>query len=86
MEEIPYFETEITKESSPMAIALAKHLHSIGAKLYGAFWCSHCLDQKEVLPFLYYFSQFILLVTKKNKIFVVFKMGSQKQAMLLLQL
>ncbi|KAH6799308.1 dehydrogenase [Perilla frutescens var. frutescens] len=45
--EIPYFETEITKESSPMAIALAKHLHSIGAKLYGAFWCSHCLDQKE---------------------------------------
>ncbi|XP_042040699.1 thiol-disulfide oxidoreductase LTO1-like [Salvia splendens] len=45
--EIPYFETEITKESSPFAIALAKHLHSIGAKLYGAFWCSHCLDQKE---------------------------------------
>ncbi|KAG6412478.1 hypothetical protein SASPL_125157 [Salvia splendens] len=47
--EIPYFETEITKESTPFAIALAKHLHSIGAKLYGAFWCSHCLDQKEVL-------------------------------------
>lgn len=45
--EIPYFETEITKESSPFAIALAKHLHSVGAKLYGAFWCSHCLDQKE---------------------------------------
>ncbi|XP_057804760.1 thiol-disulfide oxidoreductase LTO1-like isoform X1 [Salvia miltiorrhiza] len=46
--EIPYFETEITKESSPLAIALAKHLHSVGAKLYGAFWCSHCLDQKEI--------------------------------------
>lgn len=54
--EIPYFETEITRESSPLAIALAKHLHSIGAKLYGAFWCSHCFDQKEVvLPFLFYF-------------------------------
>ncbi|GER29315.1 NAD(P)H dehydrogenase (quinone)s [Striga asiatica] len=46
--EIPYFETEITKESSPMAIALAKHLRAIGAKLYGAFWCSHCLDQKQM--------------------------------------
>ncbi|KAL8034773.1 hypothetical protein ABFX02_12G051700 [Erythranthe guttata] len=46
--EIPYFETEITKESNPLAVSLAKHLHSIGAKLYGAFWCSHCLDQKEI--------------------------------------
>ncbi|KAK6153172.1 hypothetical protein DH2020_012811 [Rehmannia glutinosa] len=46
--EIPYFETEITQESSPLAISLAKHLHLIGAKLYGAFWCSHCLDQKEM--------------------------------------
>ncbi|KAL3838872.1 hypothetical protein ACJIZ3_023463 [Penstemon smallii] len=46
--EIPYVATEITKESSPLAISLARHLHSIGAKLYGAFWCSHCLDQKEM--------------------------------------
>ncbi|KAL3654706.1 hypothetical protein CASFOL_001441 [Castilleja foliolosa] len=46
--EIPYFQTEITKESSPMAISLAKHLRLIGAKLYGAFWCSHCQDQKEM--------------------------------------
>lgn len=46
--EIPYFETEIARESSPFAVALAKHLQSIGAKLYGAFWCSHCLEQKEV--------------------------------------
>lgn len=47
--EIPYFETEITTESSPLAISLAKHLQSIGAKFYGAFWCSHCHEQKEVL-------------------------------------
>ncbi|XP_011079033.1 thiol-disulfide oxidoreductase LTO1 isoform X1 [Sesamum indicum] len=46
--EIPYFETEITSKSSPLAISLAKHLRSIGAKLYGAFWCSHCQDQKEI--------------------------------------
>jgi hypothetical protein len=42
------YETEITKESTPFAIALAKHLQSIGAKMYGAFWCSHCNEQKEV--------------------------------------
>ncbi|XP_072961901.1 thiol-disulfide oxidoreductase LTO1 [Typha angustifolia] len=42
------YETEITKESSPFAISLAKHLQSIGAKMYGAFWCSHCNEQKEM--------------------------------------
>ncbi|KAJ3681932.1 hypothetical protein LUZ60_014505 [Juncus effusus] len=42
------YETEITKESTPYAIALAKHLNSIGAKMYGAFWCSHCNEQKEM--------------------------------------
>ena len=26
---------------------LAKYLKESGAKMYGAFWCSHCLDQKE---------------------------------------
>ncbi|XP_073296518.1 thiol-disulfide oxidoreductase LTO1 isoform X1 [Primulina huaijiensis] len=46
--ELPYFETKVTKKSSPVALSLARHLHSIGAKLYGAFWCSHCQDQKEM--------------------------------------
>ncbi|CAF2067652.1 hypothetical protein HID58_040222 [Brassica napus] len=46
--ELPYYSTEITTLSSPYAIALAKHLNSIGAKMYGAFWCSHCLEQKEM--------------------------------------
>ncbi|KFK30203.1 hypothetical protein AALP_AA7G231600 [Arabis alpina] len=46
--ELPYYTTEITTSSSPNAIALAKHLNSIGAKMYGAFWCSHCLEQKEM--------------------------------------
>lgn len=45
---LPYYATEITGESSPFAIALARHLHSIGAKMYGAFWCSHCQEQKEM--------------------------------------
>ncbi|KAL7104085.1 hypothetical protein ACP275_08G222300 [Erythranthe tilingii] len=47
-EELPYVETEITKESSPLALSLARHLNSIGAKLYGAFWCSHCVHQKQM--------------------------------------
>ncbi|XP_010531129.1 PREDICTED: thiol-disulfide oxidoreductase LTO1 [Tarenaya hassleriana] len=46
--ELPYFSTEITAPSSPFALALAKHLNSIGAKMYGAFWCSHCLEQKQM--------------------------------------
>ncbi|KAL9257917.1 Thiol-disulfide oxidoreductase LTO1-like protein [Drosera capensis] len=46
--ELPYYTNEITTESSPLASSLAKHLRSIGAKMYGAFWCSHCLEQKEI--------------------------------------
>ncbi|KAK1304914.1 hypothetical protein QJS10_CPB11g02082 [Acorus calamus] len=42
------YKTEITTQSSPFAIALAKHLNSIGAKMYGAFWCSHCIEQKQM--------------------------------------
>ncbi|CAO2818109.1 unnamed protein product [Amaranthus hypochondriacus] len=46
--DLPYYTTEIVKESSPFAISLAKHLKSVGAKMYGAFWCSHCQEQKEM--------------------------------------
>ncbi|KAL2934117.1 Thiol-disulfide oxidoreductase LTO1 [Bienertia sinuspersici] len=46
--DMPYYPTEIISESSPYAISLAKHLKSIGAKMYGAFWCSHCQEQKEM--------------------------------------
>ncbi|XP_059640069.1 thiol-disulfide oxidoreductase LTO1 isoform X2 [Cornus florida] len=42
------FTTEITTESSPITLSLARHLHSVGAKMYGAFWCSHCLEQKQM--------------------------------------
>lgn len=46
--DLPYYATEITTPSSPFALSLARHLHSIGAKMYGAFWCSHCQEQKVV--------------------------------------
>ncbi|KAK9071461.1 hypothetical protein SSX86_010030 [Deinandra increscens subsp. villosa] len=45
---LPYFPTEIKASSSPLALKLATHLRSVGAKMYGAFWCSHCLEQKEM--------------------------------------
>jgi uncharacterized membrane protein len=39
---------EITTISGEAEIALAKHLTEIGAKKYGAFWCPHCYEQKEL--------------------------------------
>mmetsp|Transcript_29172 Transcript_29172/g.70408 ORF Transcript_29172/g.70408 Transcript_29172/m.70408 type:complete len:415 (-) Transcript_29172:59-1303(-) len=39
----------ITTESSDRAISLAKDLQSLDARMFGAFWCSHCYDQKETL-------------------------------------
>lgn len=38
----------ITTTSSPANVALAQHLSDTGAKMYGAFWCGHCLDQKQL--------------------------------------
>ncbi|MGL6345058.1 MAG: vitamin K epoxide reductase family protein, partial [Waterburya sp.] len=39
---------KITTISGEAEIALAKHLTEIGAKKYGAFWCPHCYEQKEL--------------------------------------
>lgn len=38
----------ITSTSSSAQLALAEHLSKVGAKMYGAFWCPHCHDQKEL--------------------------------------
>ena len=46
---IGYLPPVVTKTSSPEALALGKHLKDIGATMYGAFWCSHCYGQKQVL-------------------------------------
>jgi glutaredoxin len=37
----------VTTTSSTNAIGLAKHLRKTGAKLYTAYWCPHCHNQKE---------------------------------------
>lgn len=39
----------IANDSSPRALKLATKLQSLDAKLYGAYWCSHCYEQKETL-------------------------------------
>lgn len=38
----------ITSTSGPAEISLAQHLKQIDAKMYSAFWCPHCHDQKQL--------------------------------------
>ncbi len=37
----------VTTTSNANAIGLAEHLRKTGAKLYTAYWCPHCHNQKE---------------------------------------
>jgi len=39
---------QITTTSDPANIELAEYLTQSGAKMYGAFWCGHCHDQKQL--------------------------------------
>jgi hypothetical protein len=34
--------------SGTAEMGLARHLRSIGAKMYGAYWCPHCHDQMKL--------------------------------------
>ncbi|HEY9734733.1 MAG TPA: vitamin K epoxide reductase family protein [Trichocoleus sp.] len=38
----------VTTTSGPAEIALAQHLADSGAVFYGAWWCPHCHDQKQL--------------------------------------
>ena len=38
----------VTRTSGQSELALARHLRQIGAKMYGAYWCPHCHDQKQL--------------------------------------
>lgn len=38
----------IVSVSNPAKIELAKHLSASGAKMYSAYWCPHCHEQKEL--------------------------------------
>ncbi|MFN9176388.1 MAG: vitamin K epoxide reductase family protein [Synechocystis sp.] len=39
----------ITTQSGPAEIELAQHLTDKGVLNYGAFWCPHCYEQKQLL-------------------------------------
>jgi uncharacterized membrane protein len=39
----------ITTKSSSQALQIASMLREANTKMYGAFWCSHCYDQKQTL-------------------------------------
>ena len=38
----------VTTVSNPSSIALAEHLNESGIVYYGAYWCPHCHDQKQL--------------------------------------
>ncbi|WP_036488488.1 vitamin K epoxide reductase family protein [Myxosarcina sp. GI1] len=38
----------VTTESGTAEVALAQHLTQQGAKMYGAYWCPHCQNQKQL--------------------------------------
>jgi uncharacterized membrane protein len=46
--ELEYKQPVVTTESPPQATSLAARLKKAGAQMYGAFWCSHCYDQKQI--------------------------------------
>ncbi|CDM94300.1 MAG: vitamin K epoxide reductase family protein [Limnospira sp. PMC 1291.21] len=39
---------QITTNSGAAEISLATHLKQIGAKTFGAYWCPHCYEQKQL--------------------------------------
>mmetsp|Transcript_18619 Transcript_18619/g.53259 ORF Transcript_18619/g.53259 Transcript_18619/m.53259 type:complete len:369 (-) Transcript_18619:233-1339(-) len=43
----PFVPPEITTASSARSLRLAKKLQTMGARMYGAYWCPHCYDQKQ---------------------------------------
>lgn len=47
----PFAPPAIKSHSSPQALAVGKKLQEKDAKMYGAYWCSHCNNQKQELGY-----------------------------------
>ena len=47
----PFAPPIIKGHSSERALAIGKRLQDKGAKMYGAYWCSHCNNQKQELGY-----------------------------------
>lgn len=48
-EMMPEEAPKVTRRSSPRAVKVGQRLKALNAKMYGAFWCSHCNNQKQEL-------------------------------------
>lgn len=46
-------------DSNSYQVALAKHLGSIGAKMYGSYKCPHCIDQKKEFGSAFNFIEYV---------------------------
>jgi len=46
--ETVYIPGRVRRKSSEQSIKLAQHLKAVGAVMYGAYWCPHCVHQKEL--------------------------------------
>ena len=46
--QLAYAAPVIDAKATSYSKELAGYLTEQGAKMYGAFWCSHCIDQKEI--------------------------------------
>jgi uncharacterized membrane protein len=45
----PFLPPAVETHSSPAARALSQRLRAADARMFGAYWCSHCFDQKQAL-------------------------------------
>lgn len=45
---ITFAPPDVETPSTPRTLRLATHLKKTNAKIYGAYWCSHCFHQKEI--------------------------------------
>lgn len=45
---VPPYGWEVNTTSGESELALAEHLQKTGAKMYKAFWCPHCYEQKQL--------------------------------------
>ena len=43
-----YIPAKVRRESTPQAIELAKYLQRENIRLYAAYWCPHCRNQREM--------------------------------------
>lgn len=48
-EKTPVAPPQIRSKSTTRALDIAKRLQARNAQFYGAYWCSHCANQKEIL-------------------------------------